>query len=119
MECRFYNNIISYHKDKTFFHLGYRHNGSGRVNVAMCSMAWAQVKALFATCGGIIHWPLDDVVVLHLNGSPENVAIKMPNPSMEGKLASTFQMEGVWIYTPPTNSTKGFNRSTNYGAHPF
>jgi hypothetical protein len=55
VECRFYNNIISYHKDKTFFHLGYRHNGSGRVNVAMCSMAWAQVKALFATCGGIIH----------------------------------------------------------------
>jgi len=35
------------------------------------------------------------VVVLHFNGSLENVAIKMPNPSMEGKLASTLQMEGV------------------------
>jgi hypothetical protein len=35
------------------------------------------------------------VVVLHFNGSPKNVAIKMPNPSMEGKLASTIQMEEV------------------------
>jgi hypothetical protein len=59
------------------------------------------------------------VVVLHLNGSPKNMAIKMPNPSLEGKLASMFQMEGVQIYTPPTNSTKGFNRSTNYGDQTF
>lgn len=85
----------------------------------MCSMAWAQVKALFATCGGIIPWPLNDVVVLHLNGSPENMDVTMPNPSLEGKLASTSQMEGVQIYTPPTNSTKGFNRSTNCGAQTF
>jgi hypothetical protein len=62
---------------------------------------------------------LDDVVVLYFNGSPKNMAIKMPNPSLEGKLTSTSQLEGVQIYTPPTNSTKGFNRSSNYGAHTF
>jgi hypothetical protein len=62
---------------------------------------------------------LDDVVELHLNGSPKNMAIKMPNPSLEGKLASTSQMEGVQIYTPPTNTTKDFNTSTNYSAQTF
>jgi hypothetical protein len=56
------------------------------------------------------------VVVLYLNGSPKNMAIKMPNPSLEGKVASTSQMEGVQTSTPPTNSTKGFNRFSNYGA---
>ncbi len=39
------------------------------------------------------------MVVLGLDGPPKNVAIETLNLSMERKFASTFQMEGVQIYT--------------------
>jgi hypothetical protein len=29
VECKFYDNVISYHKDKIFFHLGYQYDGNG------------------------------------------------------------------------------------------
>jgi hypothetical protein len=29
VECKFYDNVISYHKDKIFFHLGYQCDGNG------------------------------------------------------------------------------------------
>jgi len=32
--------------------LGYRHDGSEKIGVMICSKAWAQIKALFAICGG-------------------------------------------------------------------
>jgi len=49
------------------------------------------------------------------NRSLENVAIETPNPLVEGKYISRFQVEGVQISTPHTNNTKGLNRSTNNG----
>jgi hypothetical protein len=73
VEYKFYNNVISYHKDIMFFHLGYQH---GKVGVTICLRAWAQIKTLFSTCRRIIHQPLDDVVVLALNGPPKNLALK-------------------------------------------
>jgi hypothetical protein len=41
------------------------------------------------------------------------MAIKTLNPLVEGEFASMFQMEGVQNFTPPTNSTKGPNKSTS------
>jgi hypothetical protein len=29
VECKFYDNVISYYKDKMFFHLGYQYDGDG------------------------------------------------------------------------------------------
>jgi hypothetical protein len=52
--CIFYNNVISCHKDKMFFHLGYQQDGNGRVGVATCSKAHSQLKALFANGEGIV-----------------------------------------------------------------
>jgi hypothetical protein len=37
MECKFYNNVIWYHKDKMFFHLGYWYDGNGWTKVIVCS----------------------------------------------------------------------------------
>jgi hypothetical protein len=42
-----YNNYISCHKNKMFFHLNHWHNENGRVGVAMCLRAQVQVKTLF------------------------------------------------------------------------
>jgi hypothetical protein len=41
------------------------------------------------------------------------MAIEMSNPLVEKKFTLMFQMEGVKIFTPPTNSIEGPNRSTN------
>jgi hypothetical protein len=100
------------------FNLGYRHNGSGKIGVVMCSRAWAQIKALFAICGGIVLQPLDDMVVLTCNGPIDNVIIESSS-SMEGKSTLTFQTKGVQICTPFTNSIEGLSRSTNNDAQIF
>jgi hypothetical protein len=47
------------------------------------------------------------------------VAIATSNLLMEGKHASTSQVEGAWIFTPPINSTKGLNRFTNNNTQTF
>lgn len=72
VECKFYNNVISYHKDRMIFHLGYQHVGNERIYIVMCLKAQAQVELLFTTCGKIILQPLDDVVVLAPNEPIEN-----------------------------------------------
>jgi hypothetical protein len=100
VECKFCNNVISYCKNKIIFHLGYQHNGSGKVGLVMCLKAWAQFKPLFATCGRIVLWLIDDMVVLTLDGRIDNVPIKAPNPLVKGEFPLTFQVEGAWICTP-------------------
>jgi len=40
VECKFYDNIILYYKDKMLFHLGYQYDGNGRVGVAVCWHTW-------------------------------------------------------------------------------
>jgi hypothetical protein len=47
VECKFCNNVISYHKDKILFHLGYQYDGNGRAGIVMCSKTHPRVKALF------------------------------------------------------------------------
>jgi hypothetical protein len=47
------------------------------------------------------------------------MAIKMPNPLVEGKSISVFQVEGVQISKPPTNNIKGVNRSINNDIQTF
>jgi hypothetical protein len=37
-----------------FFYLGYRHDGNGHIGVDICPKTQAQVKPLFASCGGIL-----------------------------------------------------------------
>ncbi len=119
VECKFYNIVISYCKDIMLFHLSYWHDGNGQVGVVMCSKAHAQVKALFSNCEGIVPWPPNDIFVPTLNGSIHSMAIKMPNPLVEGKSISVFQVEGVQISKPPTNNIKGVNRSINNDIQTF
>jgi hypothetical protein len=40
VECKFYDNIILYYKDKMLFHLDYQYDGNGRVGVAVCWHTW-------------------------------------------------------------------------------
>jgi hypothetical protein len=47
------------------------------------------------------------------------VAMETPNPSMEGKFVSTFQVEGAWNFIPCTNDIEGLNRSTNNNIQTF
>jgi len=54
VECKFCNMVISYYKDRMFFHLGYQHDGSGHIGVEICPKTQAQVKPLFANYGGIL-----------------------------------------------------------------
>jgi hypothetical protein len=63
VECKFYDNVISYHKDKFLFHLGYQYDGNGQARITMCSKAHLWVKALFAQCGGLFPPPLNDMEV--------------------------------------------------------
>ncbi len=72
-----------------------------------------QMKKLFDTCGEIIHWPLDDMFVLALDGPMENMTIKMLSFLMDGKFISTSQMEGVRISNPFMSNTQGPNTSMN------
>jgi hypothetical protein len=39
VKCKFCGNVISYHKDRMLFHLGYRYDGNGRVGNIVCSRA--------------------------------------------------------------------------------
>ncbi len=102
VECKFCSNIISYYKDRMLFHLGYRCDGNGQTRIVMCSRAHPQVKTLFVQCGGLVPPPLNDMKILvHISkGQTEDVAMEMPNPSMEGKSISTFQVEGAHTFTP-------------------
>jgi len=52
-------------------------------------------------------------------GEQINMAMEMPNPSMEGKFVSTSQMEGVQNFTHPTNSITGLNKFTNNDIQTF
>jgi hypothetical protein len=47
------------------------------------------------------------------------MAIEMLNPSMEGELVSTSQVERAWNFTPLTNNTKAPKRSTNNNIKTF
>jgi hypothetical protein len=49
------------------------------------------IKALFATYGVIVIGPLDDVVILALNGPIKNVAIETSNLSMAKESTSTYR----------------------------
>jgi hypothetical protein len=102
VECKLYNNVILYHKDGRFLHLGYQHDGNERIFVVMYLRAQAQVEALFTTCGKIIPRPLDDVLVLAPNGPIEIMAIERLNPLMERKFAAYSQVKGARLYTRPT-----------------
>jgi len=61
----------------------------------MCLKENTQMKALFATCGGIVPWPWDDMFIPTLDGSIENVAFETPNPLIERKYVLTSQVEGA------------------------
>jgi hypothetical protein len=78
-----------------------------------------QMKKLFDTCGGIIHQPLDDMFVLALNGLIGNMAIEMMSFFMDGEFVLTSQVEGVQIYNPFMNNTKGHSRSISNGVQTF
>jgi hypothetical protein len=47
------------------------------------------------------------------------MAIERLNPLVEREFASYSQMKGAQIYTHPTNSTKGFNKSMKHNAQSF
>lgn len=105
VECKFYNAIISYCKDRMLFHLGNWHDGNGRKGVAMCSKIQAQVKALFTGYGGIVLWPPHDMFVPTPNGLIENMAIETSNLLVEGESTLTSEVEGAQIFAPLTNNT--------------
>jgi hypothetical protein len=102
VECKFCSDVISYHKDIMFFHLGYQYDGNGRARIVMCLKARPWVKALFAQCGGLVPLPLNNMEVLaHISyGQIENVAMETSNPLVERKFVSTSQMEGAQNFTP-------------------
>jgi hypothetical protein len=39
VQCKFCGNVISYHKDRMFFYLGYRYDGNVQIGVVVCSKA--------------------------------------------------------------------------------
>ncbi len=84
---------------------GYRHDGNGWAGVAMCLKAWAQVKALFANCEGIVSWTPNDMFGLTFDGSIQNVAIETLNLLVETKFVSISKMEWAQISTPLENHT--------------
>jgi hypothetical protein len=92
VECKFYDNVISYCKDRMFFHLGYRYDGNGWVGIATCSKAHLGVKALFAQCGGLVLPPLNNMEILAhiLDGWTKDVPIETLNPSVEGEFDVMF-----------------------------
>ncbi len=64
------------------------------------------MKVLFAQCRAFVLPPLNNMEVLThiLDGWTKDVTIATTNILMEGKFVSMFQMEGSWIFTPPTNN---------------
>jgi len=80
VECKFCGNVISHHKDRMFFHLGYQYDSNGLVPPSLNDME----------------------VPTHIpNGRTKDVAMEMLNPLVEGESISTFQMEGARNFTPP------------------
>ncbi len=114
VECKFCGNVISYYKDKMFFHLGYRYDGNGQTRIAMCSKTHPWAKALFVWCGGLLPPPLNDMEVpTHISdGRTKSKAMETLNPSMKEEFVLTSQVEGAQNFTP-LNNTKGPNISTN------
>jgi hypothetical protein len=102
VECKFCGDVILYHKDIYFFHLGYEYDGNGRTRVAMYLKAHPWVKALFAQCGGLVPPPVNNMKVLvHIsNGQIEDVAMEKLNLSMEREFVLMFQVEGAQNFTP-------------------
>ncbi len=105
VECKFYNAIISYYKDRMLFYLDYWHDDNGWNGVAICSKVWAQVKVLFTNYGGIVLWPPNEIFVPTLNGLIENVAIETSSLLVEGKSTFMSQVKGAQISTPLVNNT--------------
>jgi len=64
---------------------------------------------------GLVLPPLNDMEVpAHIsNGRTKDAAMETPNPLVDGKFISMFQVEGAQNFTPPTNNIKGFNISIN------
>ncbi len=64
---------------------------------------------------GLVLPPLNDMEVpAHIsNGRTKDAAMETPNPLVDGKSISMFQMEGAQNFTPPTNNIEGFNISIN------
>ncbi len=60
----------------------------------MCLKAHTQMKTLFATFGGIVLWPLNDMFIPTFDGSIKNVAIETLNPLVEKKYVFTSQVKG-------------------------
>jgi hypothetical protein len=75
----------------------------------------------FARYGGLAPPPLINMEVsTHIpNGWTKDVAMETPNPLVEREYVSTFQVGGAWNFTPPTNNTKGPNKSTNNDIQTF
>ncbi len=86
MECKFCGNVISYHKDKTFFHLGFWYDNNGWARDAMCSKTHPRVKALFGWCGRLILPPLKDMD----DAPPSSLMDSTMNPKVK-----TLEGEGV------------------------
>jgi hypothetical protein len=84
-----------------------------------CPKAQSKVKVLFVSCERNVPRPLDDIFMSKLDGPMQDVAIETPITSMEGETTSTSQVEGAWIYIPPTNNIKGPNKSTNNPSRTF
>jgi hypothetical protein len=53
------------------------------------------IKALFTTCGRIVLWLIDHMIVLTFDGLIDNVPIKAPNPLVKGEFPLMFLMEGA------------------------
>ncbi len=64
VECKFCNNVISYHKYRIMFHLGYQYDDNGQIGIVMCSRAHPRMKVLFAQCGAFVLPPLNNMEVL-------------------------------------------------------
>jgi hypothetical protein len=117
VECKFYGNVISHHKDRMFFHFNYRYDGNGQARVAICSKAHPRVKTLLARCGGLILPSINNMEVpTHiLNGRIKDVAMEMLNLIFKWKdnIFRHLKWKGLEISPPLTNNTKGPNKSTN------
>ncbi len=109
MESTFYGNVVSYCKDRLFFHLGYRYDGNGQAKVAMCSKAYPWMKALFAQCGGLVPpWLKRHGSTNPYLGSTKSGRGHWNIESFNWKenLLLCFKWKGLEFSTPPTNNTE-------------
>jgi hypothetical protein len=112
VECKFYDNIILYYKDRMLFHLGYQYDGNGRVGVAVCWHTWWK------------HYLLD---VVDLSCTTKWHGSTNPYPGWVNKRcghgnAKSFSGKRIFFdissgrglkFHPPINNIKGSNKSTN------